>query len=279
VILDRLARDRKRFGELIKHLEEKKVSERDPGQRVLEIGKFFLGAPYRGGLLETEGAEHLVINLREFDCVTFVETVIALAGCVNLRQNSLEAFRRRLRRIRYREGRLQGYPSRLHYFCDWIYDNNRKGILRDVTAEIGGRPWKKALSFMTTHPGLYPPLRSAANLRSMKAIERKISRRSLSFIPKKALRRLEHRIREGDLIAVTTNAKGLDVQHVGFAARVKNRIHLLNASSAEGKVVLSEQTLHRYLMQGKTRSGIMVARVLARGKSPGSEDNMERRTD
>jgi hypothetical protein len=279
VNLHRLAQDRKRFGELIKHLEEKKISERDPGQRVLEIGKFFLGAPYRGGLLETKRAEHLVINLREFDCLTFVETVVALAGCMNLQQESFETFKKWLRRIRYREGRLQGYPSRLHYFCDWIYDNNRKGILRDVTAEIGGRPWRKPLTFMTTHPDLYAPLRSAGNLRRMKAIERKISRRALFFIPKKDLGRLEHRIREGDLIAITTNTDGLDAQHVGFAARVKNHIHLLNASSAEGKIVLSKQTLRRYLMQGKTRSGIMVARVLAGGKSPGSEDNMERRTD
>jgi hypothetical protein len=240
---------------------------------VVKIGKLFLGAPHRGGLLETKGAEHLVINLREFDCVTFVETVVSLAGCVNLQQKSFEAFGRRLRRIRYREGRLQGYPSRLHYFCDWIYDNQRKGIVRDVTAQIGGRPWRKALAFMTTHPDLYPPLRSAANLRRMKAIEKKISRRSLFFIPKKVLRRLENRIHDGDLIAITTNADGLDVQHVGFAARVQNRIHLLDASSAEGKVVLSGQTLHRYLMQGKTRSGIMVARV-AEDQLLGSEDNM-----
>ena len=265
VILDRLARDRKRFGELIRYLDGRTISERSSGERVLTIGRYFLGAPYRGGLLETKGTEHLVINLREFDCVTFVETVVALVECVNLQQKSFEAFKRRLRRIRYREGRLQGYPSRLHYFCDWIYDNERNGILRNVTAEIGGKPWRKTLAFMTTHPDLYPPLRSAANLRRMKAIESKISRRSMFFIPKNVLRRLEHRIREGDLIVVTTNREGLDVQHVGFAARVNNRIHLLNASSAEGEVVLSGQTLYRYLMQGKTRSGIMVARVLTGG--------------
>ena len=260
VILHQLARDRKRFGELIKYFGRRRISGRSSGELALKIGKLFLGTPYRGGLLETK-AEHLVINLQEFDCVTFVETVVALAGCVNHQQKSYEVFKKRLRRIRYREGRLQGYPSRLHYFSDWIYDNQRKEILKDVTAEIGGRPWRKTLAFMTTHPDLYPPLRRRANLRGMRAIERRISRRSVFFIPKKVLKRLEHRIREGDLIAITTNTGGLDVQHVGFAARVNNRIHLLNASSTEGKVVLSRQTLHRYLIQGKTRSGIMVARV------------------
>jgi hypothetical protein len=115
---------------------------------------------------------------------------------------------------------------------------------------------------MTTHPDLYPPLKDAANLLRMKSLERTIGKRSLFFIPRKTLRRSEDRIRNGDLVAITTNREGLDVQHVGFAARVKNRIHLLHASSVMGKVVLSENTLYRYLMQSKTRSGIIVARVL-----------------
>jgi hypothetical protein len=156
---------------------------------------------------------------------------------------------------------LQGYPSRLHYFSDWIHDNQKKGIVRDVTAEIGGRPLRKALTFMTTNPDRYPPLKNAANLRRMKSVERTISKRSLCFIPKKTLRWLEDRIRDGDLIAITTNTEGLDVQHVGLAARVKNRIHLLHASSIEGKVILSQKTLYRYLMESRARSGIMVARV------------------
>ncbi len=46
---------------------------------MLEIGKFFLGTPYVVGTLETKRGEHLVVNLREFDCVTFVENVVALA--------------------------------------------------------------------------------------------------------------------------------------------------------------------------------------------------------
>jgi len=267
--LNHRKQDRSIFEEVIRLSDQREVSEATPGQVVLKIGKFFLGAPYRVGLLETKGTEHLVVNLRGFDCVTFVENAVALAQCVRFRQNSFEPFRRLLQKIRYREGRLQGYPSRLHYFCDWIYDNQKKGIVRDVTAEIGGSPWRKTLAFMTTHPELYPPFRNTANLRRMKAIERTISRRSLFFIPKKALRRLEHRIREGDLVAITTNAEGLDVQHVGIAARLKNHIHLLNASSAEGKVVLSRQTLYRYLMERKARSGIMVVRILAPPGPPG----------
>jgi hypothetical protein len=142
-----------------------------------------------------------------------------------------------------------------------MHDNQKKGTVRDVTVEIGGRPIRKTMTYMTTHPDLYPPFKNAVNLQRMKSVERMISKRTLYFIPKKALSRLEDRIRDGDLIAITTNTEGLDVQHVGLAARMKKRIHLLHASSTERKVVLSKKTLCRYLMQSKIRSGIMVARV------------------
>ena len=259
--MNRQGQDRKIFKELIGFLDKKKTSATFPDQFMLEIGKFFLGTPYVTGTLETKKAEHLVVNLREYDCVTFIENVIALLWYVKSRGKSFETFRRLLRKMRYRQGRLQGYSSRLHYFSDWIHDNQKKGIVRDVTAKIGGRPLRKAITFMTTHPDLYPPLKNAANLRRMKSVEKTISTRSLYFIPKKALRRLEDRICDGDLIAITTNTEGLDVQHVGLAARVKNRIHLLHASSIEGKIVLSKKTLYRYLMQSRSRSGMMVARI------------------
>jgi hypothetical protein len=249
------------FKKLIRFLDKKKASAKFPDQLILEIGKFFLGTPYVSGTLETKRAEHLVVNLREYDCVTFVENVVALVWYIKSRGKSFNIFRKLLQKIRYRQGRLQGYSSRLHYFSDWIHDNQKKGIVRDVTAEIGGRPFRKAITFMTTHPDLYPALKNAATLRRMKPIERMISKRPLYFIPKKALRRLEDRIHDGDLIAVTTNAEGLDVQHVGLATKVKNRIHLLHASITEGKVALSKKTLYRYLIQSKVRSGIMVARI------------------
>jgi hypothetical protein len=256
--------DRRIFNEQIRFLGQKENLPKFPGELILEIGKSFLGMPYGAGTLETKGAEHLVVNLREFDCFTFVENVIALAKYLKSREKSFKAFRNLLQKIRYRQGRLHGYASRLHYFSDWIYDNQKKGIVRDVTKEIGGRPLRKALTFMTAHPEIYPPLKNGATLRSMKSVERTISRRTLFFTPKNSLKRLEDRICDGDLIAVTTNMEGLDVQHVGFAARVKNRIRLLHASSIEGKIALSQKTLYRYLMQSRARSGIMVARITMR---------------
>ena len=114
---------------------------------------------------------------------------------------------------------------------------------------------------MTTNPDLYPPLKNPENLRRLKSIERTINKRPLFFVPRSTLRRVESQIKNGDLIAITTDTEGLDVQHVGLALRVRNRIHLLHASSTERKVVVSKETLYRYLMKDKKRPGIMVARV------------------
>jgi hypothetical protein len=242
-------------------LEKKKNTSTAPGRLLLDIGEFFIGTPYVAGTLETAGAERLVVNLREADCVTFVETVAALAWCVKSGKKTFETFKQRLRRTRYRGGRLHGYASRLHYFSDWIHDNQRKGIVRDITKEIGGRPLRRAISFMTRHPDLYPGLKRGTTLRRMRSVERTIRRRPLFIIPKKSLRGLEGRIHSGDIIAITTNTAGMDVRHAGFAAKVKGQIHLLHASSREGGVVLSHKTLYRYLMESRLRTGIMVARI------------------
>jgi hypothetical protein len=256
-----LGEDQRIFKEVIRFLDEEETSTKFPGELMLDVGKIFLGAPYMAGTLEAKGTEHLVINLRKFDCVTFIENVVALVGLVKCREKSFKGFRRLIQKIRYRQGRLQGYSSRLHYFSDWIHDNQKKGIVRDVTAEIGGRPLRKAVSFMTAHSNLYPPLKNGANLRRMKCVERTIRKRSLFFIPKNTVMRLENRIYDGDIIAITTNTEGLDIQHVGLASKVKNRTRLLHASSVEGKVVLSKKTLYRYLMESHARSGIMVVRA------------------
>ncbi len=253
--------DRKLFEKVIEFLDQKKSSATSAGRLMLDIGEFFLGSPYVFGTLERREVEHLVINLREFDCFTFVENAIALAKLIEAGEKSFEAFRGMLRRLRYRQGRLQGYSSRLHYFSDWIYDNQKKGILKNVTPELGGEPFIKPLNFMTSHSDLYPPLKHQGIFREMKTVERRISRRPLFFIPKGKLRLIEDRIHDGDLIAITTDLQGLDVKHVGLAVKLKNRIHFLHASSKEGKVVLSKETLYRYLMGSRVHSGIMVIRV------------------
>lgn len=256
------------FSAMVRLFHKKKVPAH-PSKLPVEVGRYFLGAPYQAKPLEGKGPERLVINLRAFDCLTFVETVLALTSWIQSRRRSFSAFRDLLRRIRYRDGRIEGYASRLHYFLDWLRDNERKGFLKDVTREIGGQPFKKAFCFMTTHRDLYPALMTPMTFQSMKAIERSLSRKVAYFLPKEKWKAWEHRICDGDLIAFTTAVEGLDAEHVGFAVRVKGRIHFLHASSREGKVVLSHETLRLHLTRRKTATGLIVARPQQRKWAPG----------
>ncbi|HYA13269.1 MAG TPA: N-acetylmuramoyl-L-alanine amidase-like domain-containing protein [Syntrophales bacterium] len=228
---------------------------------VLNVGKYFLGFPYEANTLETDDEETLVINLREFDCFTFVENVVVLARQIREGKTTFEEYGAALERIRYRKGMLKGYPSRLHYFSNWLNDNEEKGIVKDITSEIGGKPFHKEINFMTTHRGNYPGLNNDESYRQMKAVEKSLSRRVMHHIQKAELRRFENAIEDGDLIAAMTGIDGLDVSHVGLAVRARGRIHLLHASEVEKKVIVSDDTLYRYLSKRKTMTGIMVGRV------------------
>lgn len=257
--------DRDVYREIVDFYEKEGLHELPPQERVIPIGKFFIGFPYRKSPIARESKNHLTVNLREKDCVTFVENTIALLYTLSSPKRSFETFKKILKRIRYREGKIQGYPSRLHYFSEWMEDNKRKGFLKEVTQELGGKPFQKSLHFMTDHPGLYPSLRHPKNFYRMRGIEKRISRKPFFFIPKESLPEMESQIQEGDLIAIVTRKKGLDIQHVGFAEKRRKRVYLLHASEKEGEVTLSGETLYRYLMKTREALGIRIARIKKSG--------------
>lgn len=231
-----------------------------PGQLILEIGRFFLGAPYQTGALERAGKEKLVINLARFDCTTFVETVLALACCAAAGKLSPLAFRKNVKFIRYRQANIDGYASRLHYFTDWLRDNEKKKVLKDVSRLLSGTPVRKKINFMTTHRELYAGLENEAQLSRMLLVEKNLSRKAFHVIGKDKAARQQARIQEGDIIAFATDQEGLDVAHVGFAVRQGKSLRLLHASSKEGAVVISKETLQAFLKSNKKFAGIMIAR-------------------
>lgn len=235
-------------------------SEKPAGELIVAAGSIFLGAPYAAGTLEREGPEELVINLCAFDCVTFIENAVVMAGLIRAGKTAFEDYAASLERIRYRDGRLSGYPSRLHYFSDWLYDNERRGIVRDITQALGGTPFRKTFHALTDRRDQIPQLREAAALRRLRSAEAACSRRTLHRIPKAVLHGFE-KIENGDIIAVATDAEGIDISHTGIAVRRPHGLHLLHASSASGKVVLSAETLYRYLMSCRLHTGILVGRM------------------
>ena len=230
------------------------------GNLIVEIGSFFLGAPYKAGTLETSGKEKLIANLDGFDCTTFVETVLALYGCAIRGKITSAEFRKTLKFIRYRQGTIPGYSTRLHYFTDWLRDGEKKKILKDISRQLDARAQRKKINYMTARRASYSALKKEDEFQKMLVIEKNISRRVFSVIGNDMVSKQKTNIQNGDIIAFTTNQEGLDVAHVGFAIWREKNLHLLHASSKEGVVVISANTLAAYLKSNKKYSGIIVSR-------------------
>lgn len=222
---------------------------------MLEIAKSYLGTPYVANTLERDGEEKLVINTKAVDCLTFVEYTLAQALGSSFADN--------LQKIRYRDGIIDGYPSRLHYTSDWIDNGIRNGFLTDVTAENSSSTMRLSVSYMSTHPKLYKKLAdSPENVIRMTGYEKAISGKDVYWLPKNMLPDTGMTwIMDGDIIAITTKIPGLDIAHVGIANYVNRKLHLLHASSTLGKVVVSGKPLRYMLYNNKSWTGIRVVRM------------------
>ncbi|OIN60919.1 N-acetylmuramoyl-L-alanine amidase-like domain-containing protein [Arsenicibacter rosenii] len=237
-------------------------------ESVLLFGKSFIGKPYVAHTLEGNAAEQLVVNFQKFDCTTFVESVMGLSFAwhdsqLKATKMSLEeTYKRYLTKIRYRNGQLDGYASRLHYFSEWLADNERKGLIRDISRHFpGSMQVSKPVSYMTAATWKYPALQDPAVYKQIVQAEAAISQQAFYFIPKKNLRQAENQLRDGDIIMLTAARTGLDMKHCGFAVWQNGKVYLLHASSDFGMVMLTRQPLIRYVMDNKRLSGIRVARM------------------
>lgn len=239
----------------------KGLSELPAGDVIVEIGKSFLGVDYEAFTLEKPGEESLVVNLRGLDCTTFLENSLVFARLIKQGKNGFEAYLAELQYIRYRGGRIDGYPSRLHYFTDWIHDNQSKGIVMDITKETGGVTYNKKVSFMSENQNLYKQIKgNLENLKAIKETENEINSRQHYYIPKKDVSIAEKKIKNGDLIAITSSVNGLDINHVGIAVEINGRIHFMHAPQVGAKVQITDVPLDKYLAGIKKHTGIMVLR-------------------
>ena len=233
------------------------------GDVVVEMGKTFLGTEYVANTLEQPGDEHLVINLRGLDCVSFYENSLVFARCIKKNKTSFEDYKAELQFIRYRGGVINGYPSRLHYSADYFYDNEKKKVLKDVTKSIGGVRYKKTINFMSTHPDSYQQLKDHPKfVKIIAEQEAAINKRPLFHLPKEAVKKASPKIHNGDILAITTDIPGMDVSHTGIAIWQNKQLHLLHAPLTGSKVQITERPLDEYLAASPRRLGIFVARPL-----------------
>lgn len=245
-----------------KMMELQALENKDPGIIIKEVGLSFMGTPYVAKTLEIGDEEALVINFQGLDCTTYVENTLAFSNLLFLGKSDFDSFTNVLENIRYRDGKLNGYASRLHYFSEWISNNQKMGYLKDITKEVGGENFQKNIDFMSTHRDLYPFLEDDKNYEEILSSEKILSEKSFYVLKTAKIHENEKKIKDGDIIALTTSIKGLDVTHTGLAIfKEDGRLHLLHASSS-GKVTVTNEPLTDYLKGIKNNTGITVARPL-----------------
>lgn len=227
----------------------------------VRMANSFLGTPYEAHTLEGNKREELVCKFDGLDCTTLVDNVMALA-ISKKNQADFGEFKEELTKIRYRNGAINGYASRLHYFIDWLHENQKRGQLEDVTQTLGGVPFTKNIHFMTAHSELYKPLSAKEEWDEIQLTEDSINSRSYYYIPAYSIRKIEPMLREGDIIGITSSIDGLDCNHQGIVTKMGNRAYLIHASSTAHKVVLSAQPLAEYVSSIKKNTGIIVARLI-----------------
>ncbi len=253
---------------VVRLLEE---AQREKLQTTADCQLFFarklLGIPYVASTLEVNKREKLVVNLRQLDCTTFVENVVTLTLCHRKGRKTFAYFCQQLQMLRYRNGKNTGYQSRLHYFTDWIEDNSRLGICNEIQTPTPPFIGLQTINvdYMTSHSERYPMLKgNVAMIAVIAQTEKALCSKKYKYIPRKQIRNtkvVRKTVKDGDIIAIITNKKGLDTQHIGIAVWHSDGLHLLNASSIHKKVVEEPMLLTRYLLKHPTMPGIRVVRL------------------
>ena len=236
------------------------LDQKDPGTAIVSIGKMFLGTPYQAHTLENNDPEQLIVTFQGLDCTTFVENVMAFYLLNRNNEYTFDAFAKQLRQIRYRNGQINGYPSRLHYFTEWIENNAQKGWLEDVTAQLGGIEITKKREFMSKHRKAYSALNEESAYQGILDMEAALANSSYFLLDKDNVEKSESAIHNGDIIAFATSIDGLDVTHTGLAIWQEDRLHLLHASSS-GQVEISKKPLADYTRNITKNTGLIIARV------------------
>ncbi len=256
------AKDTLIFKECIALAIEDTLEEKPINIIIEKMAEHFIGVPY--GSLMRRGAKQstLVMGFEKFDCVTFVETILALSRCIKNQKNLFCDFAYELLTVRYRNGKIGTYSSRLHYFSDWIYDNESKKVVAEMSGVIDTIPYNKKICYMTGNKRKYKALKDKNIFAEIQNIEKQLSTRKRFYLPKDNFEKYKNAIKSGDIITFTTSTLWLDVSHTGLAIWVNDELYFIHASSQFHKVMISKVPLKNYLLAKKKDTGILVARPL-----------------
>jgi len=260
---DKQARTRERFYQIMERARKERWPSLPVGECMGKIGLLLARTEYVPETLEGEGPEICRVDLTGLDCVTFYENVLCMARILRKGKTSFENLVAEITFTRYRGGKLTDYTSRLHYTSDWIYDNELKKVVKNITREIEGEELLVKASYMSKNPESYPALRTNPEfIETIARTEEEINKRQHWYITKRKIKEAEKHIQTGDIIAMATSKEGLDYGHTGLAYRDnEGRVRFLHASLKEKKVILDRE-LFKYVNSVETHTGITIARPL-----------------
>ena len=209
--------------------------------------------------------EPLTLSLTRFDCVSLVESCLAVARIAR-RDHVAEpwaAFAREMERMRYRGGAREGYASRLHYFSEWLSDNEHRGLVRVLGSEFGAVADRRPLRFMSTHPESYPALAFPEVLSEIVAAERALDGTPRWVVPTQRIPSALDSLESGDILGFATSIEGLDVTHAAFTHRDRGgMMRVLHAPLSGGVVEITSSTIPQYVSDIRQATGILIARPL-----------------
>jgi hypothetical protein len=241
------------------------------GERTAAVGQALVGTRYKHFTLEIDNrVESPSVNFQGMDCWTFFEIALGFARMLNEPESNWtpEQLLHYIELDRYRGGECTGdYLSRLHYLEDWLYDNNRRGLVEDLTRDLGGQSVPHSAREMSAGWRHYRYL--AANrslLGPLASMEANVSSRPLYQIPKSQVAKIEPKLRSGDIIGIISRDRSgvYSTAHVGLALRSGDGVlHFMHASSPSnyGRVIVDAE-LSKYLYRYGSDSGILVGRPL-----------------
>jgi hypothetical protein len=254
-------------GKLKAHAD--KLRQTPIGERTAYIGRWLVGIPYKGSTLEIhDRVEAASCNLQGLDCWTFFESALAFARMVEepVENWSPQTLLKYIETDRYWDGKCTGdYLSRLHYLEDWLHDNARRGLVRDLTGALGGIGVSNSATEMTKNWKSYRYMRNNPSLRAgIAKLETRLRQTPLTMIPKSKVAAIEPQLQSGDVIGIISrDGSAYGTSHVGLALRKDGVLHFMHASAPRnyGKVVIDTR-LSDYLARFKSHAGILVARPL-----------------
>jgi hypothetical protein len=254
------------FARLLKRSLAEKWDQLPIGQCMTRVAMELQGTPYVGFTLELDKDHEICsVNLKGLDCVTFFEDTLDFSRMLKMGGRTPEAMLEQVTLTRYRGGKLGDFTTRLHYTTDWMYDNEKKGVVEVLAPQLpGAAKFTQRVGIMSEKPKNYRQLVAHPELVPViQKYEEEINARDTMYVPMDKLASAQPLLKTGDIVGVSTTESGIDIAHTGLViADEGGMLHFMDASSAKRnmKVTLEKGPISKAFNWSPKLTGAVFAR-------------------